>query len=203
MEISKFTGTYLNAFRQALEANEADYKGQMLEHSKAIAKAVELITIVQKENKKIMMLGNGGSAGITSHMAVDYWKNGNIRATAFNDPSLLTCIANDFSYAEVFSKPIEAFADKGDMAFCISSSGNSANILNAAEQAKKSGCIVMTFSGFKADNPLRKLGDLNFFVPSQAYGFVELIHNLLIHEILDAKLYCNDKKDIFNKNIPF
>lgn len=149
------------------------------------------------------MVGNGGSAGIASHMAVDYWKNGGVKATAFNDSSLLTCIANDLSYAEVFAKPIETFADKGDVVFCISSSGNSENILNAANQALKSNCTVVTFSGFSKENSLRKLGNLNFYVPSHSYGFAEIIHNLIIHNILDAKLYCFDKKDVFNKNQPF
>lgn len=203
MDISQFTTNYLNSFRQALDAVEVSVNNKTISFNDAIIQAVELIKQVQQQNKKVMMVGNGGSAGIASHMSVDYWKNGGVRATAFNDSSLLTCIANDLSYAEVFSKPIEAFADKGDIAFCISSSGNSKNILNAAEQADKSGCTVITFSGFAKENSLRKMGKLNFYVPSNSYGFVEIIHNLIIHIILDAKLYCIDKKDVFNKNLPY
>lgn len=203
MDTSQFTPKYLSSFKQALDGVEASANGKTIVLNGAINKAVELIMQAQKQNKKVIMVGNGGSAGIASHMAVDYWKNGGVRATAFNDSSLLTCIANDLSYEEVFSKPIETFADKGDIAFCISSSGNSKNILNAAEQAAKSGCSVVTFSGFAKENPLRKLGTLNFYVPSYSYGFVEIIHNLIIHNILDEKLYCHDKKDVFNKNLPY
>lgn len=203
MDISQFTTNYLNSFRQALDAVDVSVNNKTISFNEAMIQAVELIKQAQKLNKKVMMVGNGGSAGIASHMSVDYWKNGGVRATAFNDSSLLTCIANDLSYAEVFSKPIETFADKGDIVFCISSSGNSKNILNAAEQASRSGCTIITFSGFAKENPLRKMGNLNFYVPSCSYGFVEIIHNLIIHTILDAKLYCVDKKDVFNKNLPY
>jgi len=200
MEINQFIKKYSSHFVSLLNSLEATAVSGRLHYETAIEKAVEMVKQVQTANKKIMMVGNGGSAGIASHQAVDYWKNGKVRATAFNDSSLITCISNDFSYQEVFSKPIEMFADKGDIAFCISSSGSSKNILNAADQARKSGCAVVTFSGFKTDNPLRKAGDLNFYVPSHSYGYVEILHLFIIHSILDAKLYCTDKVDIFNAN---
>jgi D-sedoheptulose 7-phosphate isomerase len=200
MEINQFVKKYSSDFASLLGSLEATQGTRKVSFEAAIAKAVELVKTVQAGNKKIMMVGNGGSAGIASHQAVDYWKNGKVRATAFNDSSLITCISNDFSYSEVFSKPIEAFADKGDIVFCISSSGSSKNILNAAEQAKKSGCTVVTFSGFKNDNPLRKMGDLNFYLPSHSYGYVEILHLFIIHCILDAKLYCVDKVDVFKAN---
>ncbi len=203
MDTTQFTNKYNTLFKQALDGIEVTYNNKPIAYSDGIEQAVELIKQAQLQNKKVMMVGNGGSAGIASHMAVDYWKNGGIKAMAFNDSSLLTCIANDLSYAEVFAKPIETFADKGDIVFCISSSGNSINILNAANQALKSNCTVFTFSGFAKENPLRNIGNLNFYVPSHSYGFAEIIHNLIIHNILDAKLYCFDKKDVFNKNLPF
>ena len=202
MEIKQFVKKYSDDFSSLLNLLEASEGTSRLSYEAGIEKAVEMVKKVQAGNEKIIMVGNGGSAGIASHQAVDYWKNGKVRATAFNDSSLLTCISNDFSYAEVFSKPIEAFADKGDVVFCISSSGSSKNILNAAEQAKKSGCIVITFSGFKADNPLRKMGDINFYLPSHSYGYVEILHLFIIHSILDAKLYCFDKVDVFSANSP-
>jgi len=201
MEIKQFVKKYSADFASLLSVLEAtDLAYAQLSYEQGIEKAVEMVKEVQSSNKKIIMVGNGGSAGIASHQAVDYWKNGGVRATAFNDSSLLTCISNDFSYEEVFSVPIEKFADKGDIVFCISSSGSSKNILNAAEQAKKSGCRVVTFSGFKIDNPLRKMGDLNFYLPSLSYGYVEILHLFIIHNILDAKLYCVDKVNVFERN---
>jgi D-sedoheptulose 7-phosphate isomerase len=134
---------------------------------------------------KLMFVGNGGSSAIASHMSIDYWKNGGLRSTAFNDPALLTCLSNDYGYEYVFEKPIRMFGAKGDLLIAISSSGKSPNILKAAEAAREIGCFVVTLSGFGVDNPLRLKGDVNFYVPSDSYGYVELTHLSVCHCILD------------------
>ena len=198
-----FLKKYFASFDESLKSiSVTDAAGDKMEYANAVEKIVELLKAVQQQNKKVMMIGNGGSAGICSHMAVDYWKNGKIRATAFNDTSLLTCLSNDIGFEEVFSKSIEMFADAGDVTFCISSSGKSKNILNGADVSGNKKCITVTFSGFEENNPLRKMGDFNFYVPAFSYGFVEILHNLIIHNILDQKMYLNDRIDIFNKNQP-
>ena len=150
--------------------------------------AIKLIVDQANKRKKIIFIGNGGSAAIASHQSVDYWKNGGMRAIAFNDTSLLTCIGNDYGYPFVFEKPIEMFADPGDVLVAISSSGKSENITNGSKMAKKKGLTVITMSGFKPDNPLRALGDINFYVPAPtgAYGFVEIAHLTVCHTIVDA-----------------
>lgn len=200
--IKDFTLKYFNAFSNAYkEIKITDNQSSIIENVQAIERIVELLKSIEANNKKVMMVGNGGSAAIASHQAVDYWKNGKIKATAFNDSSLLTCLSNDYSYAEVFSKAIEMFGEDGDMVFCISSSGKSQNILNAASAAKEKHCTVVTFSGFNEENPLRKEGVFNFYVPSFSYGFVEILHLLIIHSLLDAKMYCDDRIDVFNRNL--
>ena len=150
--------------------------------------AIRLVADHANRRRKIIFIGNGGSAAISSHQSVDYWKNGGMRAIAFNDTSLLTCIGNDYGYPFVFEKPIEMFADADDVLIAISSSGKSDNILNGVRMAKKKGLTAITMSGFKADNPLRSLGDINFYVPAPtgAYGFVEIAHLTLCHCIVDA-----------------
>lgn len=135
---------------------------------------------------KIMFIGNGGSAGISSHMSTDFWKNGGMRAIAFNDSSVLTCIGNDYGYRHVFEKPIEMFADNGDILIAISSSGRSENILLGVNAARSKACKVITLSGFEPDNPLSSMGDFNFYVPSKAYGPVEVLHHSICHCILDT-----------------
>lgn len=142
--------------------------------------------IRERAGSKLFFIGNGGSAAIASHMAIDFWKNGGIPATAFNDASLLTCISNDFGYKHVFEKPIEMFANNGDVLFAISSSGKSENILMGAEAARLKGCTVVTLSGFGSDNPLSAKGDINFYVPSNEYGPVEVTHQYICHWILDT-----------------
>jgi D-sedoheptulose 7-phosphate isomerase len=135
-----------------------------------------------------MFVGNGGSAGIAGHLAIDFAKNGGVRAVTFNDPSSLTCLGNDLGYDQVFAKQIEMQAFAGDVLIAISSSGGSKNILNAARAAANLKCEVVTLSGFSADNDLRRLGDVNFFVNSAVYGFVETAHQTILHAILDTAM---------------
>lgn len=179
----------LSEFASALETCKASSPdGSTMPVKEALSRVVEMIQTVDKNRKKIVLVGNGGSAAIASHIAVDLWKNGGIRATAFNDSSLLTCVANDYSYADVFAKPIEMFCDKGDVVIAISSSGKSPNIHNAVSAAENIGCEVVTLSGFKADNQLRSRGEINFYLASDSYGVVEVGHLLLIHAIVDEAI---------------
>jgi D-sedoheptulose 7-phosphate isomerase len=163
-----------------------DSEGKKIGLNEGVDLSCDILARIAKAGKKVILIGNGGSAGIASHMAVDIWKNGGIRATAFNDPSLLTCIGNDFGYKHVFEKPMEMFAEQGDMLIAISSSGSSENILLGVDAARKKGLSVITFSGFEGDNPLSTKGDVNFYTPCRAYGPVEVLHQLLCHCILDT-----------------
>lgn len=165
-----------------------DGKGIALDKDGAFEAVIAEIRKSAEKQGKVMFIGNGGSAGIASHQAVDYWKNGKIRAMAFNDASLLTCVSNDYGYAHVFEKPIEMFAQPQDVLFAISSSGRSENILRGVRAAQEKGCRVVTFSGFDKNNPLSSLGDINFYVASHSYGLVEIAHLALSHYILDKSM---------------
>jgi D-sedoheptulose 7-phosphate isomerase len=134
---------------------------------------------------KLIFVGNGGSAAIASHMATDYSKNGGVRSLALNDGSMLTCLGNDLGYDQVFAKQLELHARAGDLVIAISSSGRSPNILNAVNAARDAKCKVVTLSGFTPDNPLRALGDINFYLASDRYGFVEIGHLTICHAVLD------------------
>ena len=169
-----------------LKVQVTDSSGKSIELADSLEKAINLIASRTSKGCKVIFIGNGGSASIASHQAIDFFKNGGMRAICFNDSSLLTCISNDFSYQHVFEKPIEMFADKGDVLIAISSSGKSENILRGADAAKKKGCHVITMSGFKPGNPLRNKGELNFYVPSGSYGYVEITHLTLCHCIVDT-----------------
>jgi len=161
-------------------------QGHVLGLGEALTEAMMHMIFRCKEGSKLIFIGNGGSAAISSHQAVDYWKNGGLEAVAFNDASLLTCISNDYGYERVFAEPIKRFAKPGDCLLAISSSGKSPNILRAVETAQKVGCEVITFSGFDPLNPLRSLGRWNFFVPSYSYGIVEITHLTVIHALLES-----------------
>ncbi len=164
----------------------ADGDKKKLDFHQGIEISCDIIEKQAGRGGKIFFVGNGGSAAIASHMAVDFWKNGDIPAMAFTDNSLLTCISNDFGYENVFAKPIEFFAGKNDVLFAISSSGRSKNILKAVEAMAKKRGKVITLSGFKENNPLSSKGICNFYVPSCEYGLVEVIHQYICHFILDT-----------------
>lgn len=137
------------------------------------------------ERKKLFFVGNGGSAGISVHMTADFLKNAQMRTVDLYAPTTLTCLGNDYGYEYVFSKQLELLADQGDVLVAISSSGNSPNILRAVEATRAAGGIVVTFTGFKSDNCLRKMGDRNLYVPSMEYGIVESIHNQILQQVVD------------------
>ncbi|MBU1922887.1 MAG: SIS domain-containing protein [Candidatus Omnitrophica bacterium] len=168
-----------------LRIQVTDSKRQSVNLDKAIAQVCEVILRQNKKGNKVIIVGNGGSASIASHMVTDFVKNLKIPALSFSDSSLLTCLSNDLGYEKVFSAPIGVLAKKGDILFAISSSGKSRNILNAVSEGKRIGCPVISFSGFSANNPLRRLGNINFYVPSSSYGAVEIAHLAICHSIVD------------------
>lgn len=141
---------------------------------------------IKKNNKKIILAGNGGSAAMASHVAVDLTKNAKIRAINFNEADLITCFANDFGYENWLSKAIEFYYQKGDMCILISSSGKSKNILKAADFCKKNKIFLVTLSGFKRSNALKKKGDLNFWVDHDEYNIVEMTHHIWLLAVVDS-----------------
>ena len=153
--------------------------------STELESAAVMVWETHKSSKKIIIAGNGGSAAMASHVAVDLTKAAGIRAINFNEADLITCFANDYGYEHWVEKALEAYADPGDLAILISSSGKSQNILNATEKAKEMGLPVITISGFLTDNPLRKLGDLNLWVDSSEYNIVEMTHHVWLVAIID------------------
>lgn len=165
-----------------------DKTGRVISLSDAYDWATHLAIRTHAQGNKLMFIGNGGSAAIASHMATDFTKNGNLRTLAFNDGAMLSCLGNDLGYENVFARQIEMHARQGDMLVAISSSGRSANILKGVAAARTMGCAVLTLSGFQSDNPLRRLGDVNMWVNSGEYGFVEIAHLALSHAILDMAM---------------
>jgi D-sedoheptulose 7-phosphate isomerase len=180
----------LNAYFSRLHACVAEAtcigpEGRKLPRADGFDRAARLMRDATSGDNKIMFVGNGGSAGIASHMAIDFSKNGGMRALAFNDAASLTCLGNDLGYEQVFATQIAFHGRAGDVLVAISSSGQSANILEAVRAARRVGCAVVTYSGFRSDNPLRALGDVNFHIADGEYGFVEVGHVALIHALLD------------------
>ena len=175
MKAADYFSQYFETISQCIESIDSDQLDQ----------AAAMVWAAHQSGKKIILVGNGGSAAMASHVAVDFTKAASIRAINFNEADLITCFANDYGYEHWVEKALEAYADSGDLAILISSSGKSHNILNAAEKANEMGLSVITVSGFLTDNPLRKLGEVNLWVSSSEYNIVEMTHHVWLVAIID------------------
>ena len=160
-------------------------QGNDLDADEAFARLTELTFRVNSEGGTIYFIGNGASASMASHFAADMAKNGGVRTMVFTDLSLLTAVANDVSYEDVYAEPLKLYMKKEDVVVAISSSGDSQNIVRAVVQAKKLGGTVITISAMKEDNAIKKLGDLNFYVPAKTYGLAETAHAAILHFWMD------------------
>ena len=193
------TEYFAEAARMLMSVEVTDADGNVIDVESFVDMAIEKCRRAHSSGNKVMFVGNGARASHASHMAADFSKNGRIRSIAFNDAAALTCYANDYSYEEVFSKQIEIHGQAGDILVAISSSGESENIVLAARAARKIGASVITLSGFEAGNRLRKLGDLNAWVPSPDYGFVEIAHLGIIHSIVDLAVSLAANEEVIAK----
>ncbi len=147
--------------------------------------ALELLRATRKNRNHVFLVGNGGSAGVAAHATTDMSNLAKLRVMTLHESALVTCLSNDFGYDQVFSKQLANFADPGDLLIAISSSGQSANILNAATAIQQAGGQLITLSGFDADNPLRQQGNLNYWLDSHDYGMVEIAHLFILHYLAE------------------
>jgi D-sedoheptulose 7-phosphate isomerase len=163
-------------------------RGEALTAADGFRRWIEIAHEGRARQQRIYFIGNGASAMMASHFAADACKNAGLSAMAFNDASLLTAIANDVAFDEIFALPLSRLARAGDLVIAISSSGNSPNILRALDTARSIQAQIVTLTGKGADNRARAAGDLNFYVPADRYGWVECAHQLILHYWLDQYL---------------
>ena len=180
-----------NYFSQYFETISKSLKSIDLAQLK---KAATMVWAVHKSGKKIILVGNGGSAAMASHVAVDFTKAAGIRAINFNEADLITCFANDYGYENWVVEAIKAYTDNNDLIILISSSGTSKNIVNAAHYCKSNKINLITLSGFNKNNPLSKLGNINFHINSNEYNFIEMSHHIILLALVDMVA----KKNVFN-----
>lgn len=137
---------------------------------------------------KIIILGNGGSNAIASHMAEDYTKALGKVSLSFSDAPRLTCYANDYGYDQAFVQFLKEFVEKDSLVILISSSGNSKNIINCAEYCLQNSLSFVGLSGFSDKNKLKTLcensNQLHFWIDSDNYGVVECAHEIVLHSVI-------------------
>lgn len=156
-----------------------------------INESVNMINNTKSQGGRVFIIGNGGSASIASHVSVDFVKVAKVPSSTFNNSNLITCFANDYGYENWVTESIKSYTLNNDLIILISSSGTSMNIINAANYCKEKKINLITLSGFELNNPLKKLGNINFHVNSKNYNFIEMTHHIILVSIVD----------IFAKNI--
>lgn len=169
---------YKSKIKQALDIFEFDEK------------ILEVLKNSIKNNQKIFVAGNGGSAALALHYVCDLSKGANpdweknferYKAICLsNNIGYMTAISNDTSYEEVFKQQLINLASKNDILILISSSGNSLNIIKAAEYAKEAGLIIIGVTGFKGGR-LKEICDYSAHIGSDSYGVCEDIHTIFGH----------------------
>ena len=153
---------------------------------KEIIKIENIIRSTKNKNKKIFVFCNGGSSSTASHFCVDLSLNLKIKAINFNEYNLITCYANDFGYENWVKKVLEKYSEKGDLLILISCSGNSMNLVNGNKFALKKKLNVLTLTGCQKNNKLRKEKNLlNLWVNSKKYNIIEIIHHMILLNIID------------------
>ena len=145
---------------------------------------------VISDYNNIIILGNGGSSSIASHITQDYTKQMKKRSFTFSDPSRLTCYSNDYGYENAYSQFLKEFASKDDtLVVLISSSGNSENILNCADWCENNSIPTVIMTGFDENNMLKnksmKNRKINYWVNSTNYGIVECVHMIFLHMVVE------------------
>ena len=176
---TKFLDKYFDDFKKLINFNSDEIKKKLINLKK-------IFITTKKNRKKILIFGNGGSAAIASHFSVDLTKNAKIRCTNYNESDLITCFSNDFGYERWVEMAIKYYGNKGDVLIVISSSGKSKNMINACIAArKKKFSKIITLTGHLVNNPVKKLGDINLWVNSKAYNYVENIHQFWLLSLVD------------------
>lgn len=183
---------YLNGMARLL--GEIDCRG--------IDDFAELMVDAWRNDRRVFVFGNGGSATTASHHACDLMKtaavDGQRRLNAFSlvdNVGIGTAIGNDLDYEQVFVYLLETYAKRGDLAVAISGSGNSPNVLRACTWARRNGVKVIALTGFSGGK-LKDLADLHINIPSDNYGYVEDLHLAIGHmvaQILKARISAEAK----------
>lgn len=163
-----------------------DRLGRALSHQEAFRRWRDLTASLRQADRTVYLIGNGASASMASHMAADLAKNAHVRTQVFTDLALMTAIANDISYEDVYAEPLARLMRPGDMLVAISSSGNSPNVVKACQTAADMNGSVVTLSAMGPENLIRSMGDLNFWAPAATYGLAETCHAAILHFWMDS-----------------
>ena len=174
----------IDVFKESIAVKEKFLEGNL----ESIVEVSVVIADTFSKGNKLMLFGNGGSASDASHIAAEFVNRFKMERPAFpaialnTDMAVVTSIANDYDYNNIFERQLKAFAQTGDAVIAISTSGTSPNVIKAVEAAKNKGLKTIAFTGAKGDK-LAALWDYVFAVPSDNAPRVQETHITLAHAI--------------------
>jgi D-sedoheptulose 7-phosphate isomerase len=180
-----------------MEKKLSEYLGRIADALRAcddglLGEIARCIIDTKKTNARIFTAGNGGSAATASHFCNDLVKGCRVddqigfKAQALNDPMpIVTCLANDYGYDEVFTVQLQTYAQPGDLFIVFSGSGNSPNIVKAAEFAKANGLYIIGFGG-RDGGKMKSLCDICFIAPTWSMEELEDLHLCYCHALVSC-----------------
>jgi len=180
----------INDIKNQLQAHHSVIARIQQDMPQQIADVVELMINCFRNGKKLLVMGNGGSAADSQHFAAEIVGRFKLERAALpaialsTDTSILTAIGNDYGFDTIFSRQIEALAEKGDVVIGLSTSGNSPNVLKALELARERGCLTIGLLG-KDGGSIKTVCDLALIVPTNDTPRVQEGHITIIHIICD------------------
>ena len=137
--------------------------------------------------KRIIVLGNGGSNSVASHISQDYMKFHGKKVSILSDPSMITMLTNDFGYDWAYQKFLEYYVEKDTLVVIMSSGGESDNMINCMNWCEENKISYGVLTGFSPDNTIRKTAKnslWNYYIASDSYGVVECVHQIFLHGVV-------------------
>lgn len=182
--ITTLVNKKLEEFEKLIQNCVCTTQDDLLDLDEAMELSTAFLSQVKEQNKHLYAVGNGSSGGIASQFCAHLLKNLHIAAHSLFEPLVMTTVASDHGYAEVYRHPLKTLLKEGDLLLAMSTRGKSTNILYAAEEAREKGALLITLSGFESSNPLREAGDLNFWIDTHDESLVDLAHHFLLQTMI-------------------
>jgi D-sedoheptulose 7-phosphate isomerase len=182
--IDTITSRIAAEFEESIEVKERTIAEQLT----TLEEIAQVMLRALRRGNKVILFGNGGSAADSQHIAAEFINRFRLERRAMpaialtTDSSVLTSIANDYSFDNVFSRQIEAIGEEGDVALGISTSGNSPNVLRAFDAARELGVTTVGFTGASGGR-MEDHADLCFHVPSDSTARIQEVHITAAHAL--------------------
>ena len=167
----------MNPFNEYVEALQSAHMGNEYEKFKEAFES----------HDRVIILGNGGSSSVASHISQDYMKFQGKKVSILSYPSMLTMLTNDYGYENAYQKFLEYYVEENSLVVLLSSGGESDNILNCLTWCEENSVDYGILTGFSPDNTIRSRATnslWNYYINSEDYGVVECIHQIFLHGVV-------------------